>query len=145
MKIAVIIVVILAILGGGAAVLSKNNPKINNQPTTTSTPASSNLSTNTNPSANTDQTGATTITYSNNGFSPSTLTVKAGTIITIKNTSSRLMQFDSDPHPAHTDDPELNAGSIVPGDSKTITVTVTGSHGYHNHLNPSDTGTLIVQ
>lgn len=86
-----------------------------------------------------------TITYSNSGFSPKTVTVTAGAIIAIRNTSSSDMQFDSDPHPVHTDDTELNVGTVAPGKTVTFKVTTTGTHGYHNHLNPGDTGTIIVQ
>jgi plastocyanin len=88
---------------------------------------------------------AGTITYSNSSFSPASLTVKAGSKVTIKNDSSNDLQFDSDPHPQHTEDPELNVGIIGAGQSATITVTKTGNHGYHNHLNSGDTGTLIVE
>lgn len=117
------IVVVLAIAGGAFA-LTKSSDK------PTSSPA---------------ETGASTITYTNDGFSPASLTVKAGTAVTVNNDSSQLLQFDSNPHPDHTDNPELNVGTVSPGKTKTVTVTVTGSHGYHNHLNTGDTGTLVVQ
>lgn len=86
-----------------------------------------------------------TITYSNSGFSPNTVTVKTGGKVTIKNDSSKSVQFDSDPHPAHTDNEELNAEVIKAGQSETFTVTKAGTFGYHNHLNASETGTIIVQ
>jgi plastocyanin len=86
-----------------------------------------------------------TITYSNSGFSPKTVTVSTGAIIAIRNTSSSDMQFDSDPHPVHTDDTELNVGTVAPGKTVTFKVSTPGTHGYHNHLNPGDTGTIIVQ
>jgi plastocyanin len=103
-----------------------------------------------NPTASTSSTdsgkkAAATITYSDSGFSPSKITVKAGDTVAIKNTSSSEMQFDSDPHPVHTDDEELNAGAVEPGQSVTFTVTTKGTFGYHNHLNPSDTGTIVIQ
>ena len=88
---------------------------------------------------------AATITYSDSGYSPSTITVKSGDTIAIKNTSSSEMQFDSDPHPVHTDDEELNAGPVAPGQTITFTVTTTGTYGYHNHLNPSDSGTIVIK
>lgn len=91
-----------------------------------------------------DQPSATII-YSDSGFSPKTITVSSGAIIAIRNTSSSDMQFDSDPHPVHTGDTELNVGTVAPGKTVTFKVTTTGTHGYHNHLNPSDTGTIIVQ
>lgn len=88
---------------------------------------------------------AATITYSSSGFSPATVTVKTGDTIAIKNTSNQTMQFDSDPHPVHTDDTDLNAGVVDPGQTKTFIVTQKGSFGYHNHLNPSDMGKIIIE
>jgi len=138
MRNAVIAVVVIALLGIGAFALSQNkdSSSANSGATTKSSSSSSNP----------DQTNsANTITYSNSGFSPSTLTVKAGDTVTIKNTSSRPVEYDSDPHPTHTDDPELNIGTVAPGSSDSFKVTEKGAHKYHNHLNPSDTGTLIVE
>ncbi len=131
-----IIVIVLAAAGGVWALTKKSS-----SPTTSTTTPTASSSTNTASPAQ----SANTITYTDNGFSPATLTVKAGTTVTIKNASSSVLQFDSNPHPVHTDDPELNVGVIAPGQSKTVTVTTTGTHGYHNHNNTSDTGTLIVQ
>jgi plastocyanin len=96
-------------------------------------------------SSDSDKTAAATITYSDSGFSPSKTTVKSGDTVAIKNTSSSDMQFDSDPHPVHTDDEELNAGTVAPGQTVTFTVTTKGTFGFHNHLNPGDTGTIVVQ
>lgn len=142
------IVIIIAIGAVAWAVSRPSKGTTTSTSSTSSTPSSSTTPPSTNaspPASGQSDSQAATITYSESGFSPATLTVKAGTTITIKNDSNELMQFDSDPHPEHTDDPELNVGSIVAGDSKTIKVTVTGTHGFHNHLKSSDTGTLIVQ
>jgi plastocyanin len=137
-----VVVIILAVAGGAFALTRKNSPKTSTPATIAQTLSETTTKT---PLASTETQTAGTITYTDNGFSPATLTVKSGTVVTIKNSSSSLLQFDSDPHPVHTDDPELNIGVIAPGQSKTITVTQTGTHGYHNHSNPDDTGTLIVQ
>jgi plastocyanin len=91
------------------------------------------------------QTRPNTIIYSDNGYNPSSLTVASGTRLTVKNESTQPMQFDSDPHPSHTDDPELNVGVLEPGQSATFTVSTKGRHGYHNHLNAIDTGVIIVR
>jgi len=87
---------------------------------------------------------AATITYSN-GFSPAMTTVKSGQTVTFKNSSSSDIQVDSDPHPVHTDDTDLNVGTISPGQSKTITVTKVGEFGFHNHLNPTDKANITIQ
>lgn len=55
------------------------------------------------------------------------------------------MQFDSDPHPAHTTNPELNVGSVPPGEQMSFVVDTKGTFGYHNHLNPAQKGTIVVE
>lgn len=143
MKAWIIGIVAVVVIGGGGYLLLHKDSNKSDQPSQSSASQSSETS---NESNNTpSQPAAATITYSDNGFSPATVTVKSGDTVAIKNTSSQPLQFDSDPHPDHTDDPELNVGIVNPGKEATFTVTTTGSHGYHNHLNSSDRGTIIVQ
>jgi plastocyanin len=140
------IVLIIVVAGAGALVLRNNkNSSSSSSNSTHSTTSKTSNNQSTDETSNSPAAEAVTITYSDNGFSPSTVIVKSGGKVTVKNTSSELVQFDSDPHPVHTDDTELNIGTVQPGDSQTITVTTTGSHGYHNHLNPSMTGTIVVK
>lgn len=144
--IAVLAVVLIA-AGGAFALMSgksDDDTATKDTPTSTTTTDSKPEATPQN-EASTNTAETATITYTNSGFSPSTVTVKAGVKFTVKNNSSQSLQFDSDPHPSHTDDPELNIGLIVAGESKTITVTKTGKHGFHNHLNEDHTGTLVVE
>lgn len=147
-----VIVAVVVIAGGAFLVMKKDDKKSTTTTpttqTTSQTPASnannSNTSSSTQSSSNTPAT-ETVITYSDNGFSPSSITVKSGSKVTIKNTSSHSMQFDSDPHPVHTDDADLNVGVVGSGQSMTFTPNKKGTFGYHNHLNPSDTGIIIVE
>ncbi len=129
----VIIAVIVLVIGIPVYLLARSSD---------STPENSSTSI---PQTSTPATSTNLITYTNTGFVPTTLTIKSGNQVSIKNDSSRELQFDSDPHPDHTDNPELNIGSIPGGETKTFTVNRTGTHGYHNHKNDSDRGTLIVQ
>jgi len=87
---------------------------------------------------------AATITYTDNGFSPAKTTVNSGDTVAIKNDSSNVMQFDSDPHPQHTDDLDLNVGTVDPGQTVTFKVTKKGTFGFHDHLNAENTGTIVV-
>jgi plastocyanin len=130
------LVALLVVGGGGYLVLHK---KTNNSS------ASSSTQTTASSGSGSSQKAAATITYSNSGFSPSTTTVKAGDVVAINNTSSGDMQLDSNPHPIHTDDTDLNVGLVGAGQTKTFTVTQKGTFGFHNHLNPGDTATIIVQ
>lgn len=97
------------------------------------------------PAATPTQTASTTLVYTDDGFEPSKITVKVGSVIEIKNNSSRAVQFSSDPHPAHTKNDELNQSTTPAGGSQQFTVTKTGSYGFHNHLNSSHTGTVVVE
>ena len=85
------------------------------------------------------------ITYTDSGFSPAQVSVKVGDMVTFKNDSKANIQVNSAPHPAHTQFPELNIGSIATGESKTVTFTTAGTKKYHNHLNPSQSGSIVVE
>ena len=87
-----------------------------------------------------------TITYADSGFSPQSLTIKAGDTVIFKNNSDGDFWPASGPHPAHTNYPEFDAKkAISTGGSYSFTFTRTGSWKYHNHLNPASTGTIVVQ
>lgn len=140
----IITIVVVAVLGGGAyAVFGKSGSDNAGNPTASTSPSSN--SSDSEPTSTTDTSGAATITFDDSGFSPSTLTVKVGATVKVVNKSSQLLQFDSDPHPDHTDETELNVDLVSPGQSKTFTVTKKGTWGFHDHLNPGLTGTLNVE
>lgn len=93
----------------------------------------------------TSEADAVTITYTDSGFSPASLTVKAGTTVKVVNESSNPLQFSSDNHPTHTEQTELNLSTTEPGGSTTFTPTKVGTWGFHNHMNAGDMGTLTVE
>lgn len=138
-----IVVVALAIVGAGVYFWMRTS----NTPATQTTPNNSSAETSNDADspATETQTVSATITYSDSGFAPETVTVKSGQTIAIKNESSTDVQFDSDPHPIHTTNEELNVEIIEPGQVKTFTVTKSGTFGYHNHLNASQTGTIVIE
>ena len=88
---------------------------------------------------------AMTITYDGKGFSESANSIKAGQTVKVVNSSDKSLSFDSDPHPVHTDNTELNAGDIEPGQSKTFVIDKKGTWGYHNHLDASQHGSITVE
>ncbi|HSW37679.1 MAG TPA: cupredoxin domain-containing protein [Candidatus Saccharimonadales bacterium] len=135
-KVVLIIVVILVLGVGGYLVFHK---KANNSPATTNSTAQKGTSSDSSPVV------AATITYTDSGFTPALTTVKAGDTVKVVNNSSNPLQLDSNPHPAHTDEPELNVGEIDAGKSATFTITQKGTWGFHNHLQPGDTGKIEVQ
>ncbi|MGB2786756.1 MAG: hypothetical protein WBB94_00035, partial [Candidatus Saccharimonadaceae bacterium] len=60
--------------------------------------------------------------------------VKKGQTVTVKNQSSDELEFASDEHPSHRQQPELNIGSTAAGASTTFTPTKTGTWGFHDHI-----------
>lgn len=86
-----------------------------------------------------------TVTLTPSGWSPATLTIKAGQTVTWINKSGQEATVNSNPHPTHTDYPPLNLGSFANGTSLTLTFPTQGTYGYHNHFNPSQTGTIVVE
>lgn len=90
-----------------------------------------------------------TVTFSGSSVSPATVTIKAGESVILANSSSKQVQVGSDPHPTHTANQELSNGqftlSIASGASATVTLNKVGTWGYHDHLNPTVKGTVVVQ
>jgi plastocyanin len=78
-----------------------------------------------------------TIVIANNTVCPSTLTVAIGTQVTFVNNDARSHNMVSDPHPEHTDCPELNqVGFLTSGQSRQTGNLVTArTCGFHDHDN----------
>jgi len=142
-KALIALVVLVIVIAGAAFWLMRKDP--NATESTNTTKPTSSESTPTDTTTTPGEASQKTITYSDSGYSPSTITVKTGDTIVIKNTSSHSMMFDSDPHPVHTINPELNVDTVAPGESRTFVVDTKGTFGYHNHLNASQKGTIIVE
>jgi len=79
-----------------------------------------------------------TLVIQNNTICPSTLTVSRGTQITILNSDSRVHDMNSDPHPEHTECPELNQiGFLTPGQSRQSgNLNIARRCGLHDHSAP---------
>lgn len=97
----------------------------------------------------TTQSTRVIITYSSSGFSPSTVTAKSYGKITWVNKSDRQVKIGANPHPIHTGNKEVSGGEFTldlqPGEEKTVVVSKVGTFGYHNHLNSSEEGTIVVE
>lgn len=95
--------------------------------------------------SNSDAKVGGTIEYSDSGFSPAEVKVKVGEKVEFKNNSSKTVQVNSDPHPIHTSFPVLNINIIAVGETKSIVFDKAGTYKYHNHLNASERGTIVVE
>ncbi|MFH0711414.1 MAG: plastocyanin/azurin family copper-binding protein [Candidatus Aenigmatarchaeota archaeon] len=88
---------------------------------------------------------SSTVKIKNFAFTPNILVIKKGMTVTWSNEDSTPHQIASDPHPTHTDLPELVSGILSNGQNYSFTFTKTGTFGYHCHLHPSMKGTIVVQ
>lgn len=87
-----------------------------------------------------------TIVFTDDGFAESTYTVSKGQDVTVENNSSMSLEFSSDDHPTHLDEPSLNTSRIEPGESTTFTApSEAGEYGFHDHINDQFTGVLVVE
>ncbi len=93
---------------------------------------------------------ANTITITNNAVSPQNITVTRGSQVTMVNSDGRVHQMNSDPHPEHTECPELNQiGFLNPGQSRQSgNLNVARRCGFHDHDDPNRAtlkGTITIQ
>lgn len=79
------------------------------------------------------------------GFSPKTITVKAGTKVVWTNSSGQAGNVSSNLHPTHLIYPALNLGNFEGSQSVSLVFDKAGTYGYHNHLNTTETGTIVVE
>jgi len=136
----ILIAAILVVVVAGAAILLMPKNQSDQQKASTNESSSSEDASSPTPSE-----ADVTITYNGTGFSLSATSVKSGGTVKVVNDSTKNLEFDSDPHPAHTNNSELNAGAILPGKSAAFTLEKKGKWGFHNHLNASQHGELTVE
>ena len=125
----ILAIVLIGVVACGGS--SSNNPS---GPTGACTPSS-------NPN---------TIVIQNNQVCPSTITIARGSQVTMINNDSRVHEMDSDPHPEHTQCPEINQIDFLnPGQSRSSgNLNTARTCGFHDHTNPDTTslqGRITVQ
>jgi len=93
---------------------------------------------NTNSSAapTTEATVPNTIVIKNFAFSPATLTVKAGTVVTWTNNDSVTHNIKST---------GFNSPDLATGDSFKFTFNTAGTYSYNCGIHPTMTGTIVVE
>ncbi|MBX4191690.1 MAG: cupredoxin domain-containing protein [Candidatus Doudnabacteria bacterium] len=133
-----------------AAACNKTTDDNNNNITPTSTPPPVTTPPVTNPPVTPPTTPPSTssdvtVAYTASGFSPNNFTIKKGTKVTFVNNSSSSMWPASAPHPSHTDYPGFDPKkAIAVGSSWSFTFDKVGTWGYHDHLNPTKFGKIVV-
>jgi len=85
------------------------------------------------------------VSYTDTGYLPAELTVKKGTKVTFTNNSASGMWTASGVHPTHQLLPGFDQlKSVAKGGMYEYTFTKVGTWKYHNHVKPTDGGTVIV-
>jgi plastocyanin len=93
----------------------------------------------TTPTAPSNPTATTTITITASGASPQHIQIAPGSRVTIVNSDTRAHNMTSNPHPEHTDCPELNqVGLLTPGQSRQSgNLNTARVCGFHDHDLPA--------
>lgn len=146
-----IIVVLLIVIAGGWYLLSGTPAKA---------PATEVPVTNQTPETTVENTiPEVTVAYTDQGFSPKEITVALGTTVNFVNQSSKGMWVASAKHPDHTvySGTSLNqhcpdtanasfdeCTAVVSGNSFSFTFNKEGTWKYHNHVDATQFGTVIV-
>jgi len=143
MKNVIVIVIVIVIILGGVWYISSNNTQ---EPGNQVSPAGNLVS--------------NVVTIASSGFSPSSLTVQKGETITFKNESSQPAWPASAIHPTHTVYPGSSIAKcgttgeagifdackgLLKGEAWSFQFDIPGTWKYHDHLNPSRNGTIVVQ
>ena len=98
----------------------------------------------------TPQVQTNTITITASGASPRNIQIALGTRVLFVNNDSRSHNMTSDPHPSHTDCPDIDqAGFLAPGQRReTGNLVVARTCGFHDHDMPSQanlTGQIVIR
>lgn len=101
---------------------------------------SSNPTTSTTPTMSKNE-----VTVTANGFAPQSLTIKTGETVTWTNKSGAGVAINSAIHPTHLVYPPLNLDKVADGASVSLMFPTAGTYKYHNHLNASQSGSIVVQ
>lgn len=111
---------------------NQNTPNPTPTPTPTPTPASA-------------QPKTYDISMTDAAYAPNPLTIKKGDTVKFTNNGTKTNWPASAPHPTHTDYPEFDPkAGVAVGQSWSFTFTKTGTWRFHDHLNPTHFGSVIV-
>ena len=140
----VIAIIVVLVLIVGAFLLTR--PQQPTQPVQT-TPVETPVSTESASSATEGAIMAeeTVVKITSTGFSPKEITIKAGESVIWMNEDNKVHAVNSAVHPTHQLYLPLNLGNIEPEGSKSLTFPDPGVYKYHDHLNPSLTGSVTVE
>jgi plastocyanin len=133
---AVIVAVTAAACGGGSS-----SPTTPTPPPTTAPPATG---------GGPNPTTATITIGANGAVSPASVTIAPGGRVTFVNSHNQAHDMSSDPHPEHTQCPEINSvGFLTAGQTRTTAnLNTVRTCGFHDHNLPDNAalkGSIIIQ
>lgn len=131
------IVIVVVVLLGGFLLLNKNS-------STPAAPTQNVTSQNQTTNKTAEKPKEVDVTVTADGFNPDTITINAGDKVVWKNESGTTVTVNSDLHPTHLLWPFLNLGAFDNGSSVSVVFDKAGTYTYHNHLNASQKGTVVV-
>jgi plastocyanin len=118
---------------------------------TTPTPTTTTTTTTVPPTGGGGNPATATITIGANGaISPSSVTIAPGGRVTFVNNHNQAHDMSSDPHPEHTQCPEINSvGFLTAGQTRTTAnMNTVRTCGFHDHNLPDNAalkGSIIIQ
>ena len=102
------------------------------------------------PAASTPPPAGATITITASGVTPKELQVSPGARVTFVNQDTAFHEMSSNPHPVHSECPQINeVSALAPGQSRqTGAFTTARSCGFHDHGQPGNAalqGTIVIR
>ena len=145
---AIVVATTAVACGGGSS--TPTTPTTTAPPTTTTPPPTTAPPVTPAPPASAPTDSATITIGANGAVSPSSVTILRGGRVTMVNNHNRNHEMASDPHPEHSECPELNNwGFLQPGQQRTSGNSNTArTCRFHDHNEPSNAalrGTVIIQ
>ncbi len=125
-----LIIIIIIIIIAGVYIYSALSPNVQ--------PVENNSSNQRIGNNSSNMTTATTITIQNGTFNPNKITIKSGTNV-------QWINNDNTQHQIMSDSGAFQSNILNSGDSYNFFFDKTGIYGYHDALNSTITGTIIVQ
>lgn len=138
-----IVVVLVVIVAGWFLTRPKQTAILESQPT--QAPISTESASPQSATEGSQMSEKNNVTITASGFSPKEIIIKVGEDVTWMNSDAIDHTVNSAPHPTHTAYLLLNLDAIKPGKKKSLTFPKAGTYKYHDHLNPSLTGSVTVQ
>jgi plastocyanin len=140
--IAVLILAILALVGFWFFVINDQEADTTQiEPVTNTTPSETN-----NDDEEEHESKNVEASYDGSKFTPNEIKIQHGSTITFVNNSQKAMWVASDVHPTHEELAEFDAKrGVEPGETYSFTFEQPGTWGFHDHLNPTAVGVVVVE